>query len=49
MPFTRKWIPVLAGILFITPYVIAFALEDLREHRYMKQTLTKITAITPAL
>ncbi|HKI54947.1 MAG TPA: hypothetical protein VJ987_12545 [Anaerolineales bacterium] len=28
----RKWIPALAGILFITPYVIAFAPDDLREH-----------------
>jgi len=32
MYFVRKGIPALAGILFITPYVTAFALEDLREH-----------------
>lgn len=32
MRFTKKWIPALAGILFITPYIIAFTLEDLREY-----------------
>ena len=28
----KKWIPASAGILFVTPYIIAFALKDLREH-----------------
>ena len=32
MQSVKKWIPALTGILFITPYIIAFTLKDLRKH-----------------
>jgi len=32
MQLVKKWIPALTGILFITPYIIALTLKDLRMH-----------------